>query len=67
MSEQKNDDLLDTKEKEQPVEKEEEPKSQFTTLSLSLMICIVLAILATGCWYTIYQYKRMDEINSAPK
>ena len=67
MSEQKNDDLIDTTEKEKTVENKDEPKGQFTTLSLTLMVLIVLCILATGCWYTFYQYKRMEQINSAPK
>ena len=69
MSEQKNEELLDTTEKEHIVEKKEEAKEggQFTTLSLTLMIIIVLGILATGCWYTYYQYNRFKEINSAPK
>ncbi len=69
MSEQKNEELLDTTEKEHIVEKKEEAKEggQFTNLSLTLMIIIVLGILATGCWYTYYQYNRMEEINSAPK
>ena len=65
MSEQKNDELIDSTEKETKIEVEEEPKGQFTTLSLSLMIIIVLGILATGCWYIYYQYKRMGEINAA--
>ncbi len=69
MSEQKNEELLDTTEKEHIVEKKEEAKEggQFTNLSLTLMIIIVLGILATGCWYTYYQYNRFKEINSAPK
>ena len=70
MSEQKNEELLDTTEKEHiAVEKKEESKEggQFTSLSLTLMIIIVLGILATGCWYTYYQYNRFKEINSAPK
>ena len=69
MSEQKNEELLDTTEKEHIVEKKEEVKEggQFTNLSLTLMIIIVLGILATGCWYTYYQYNRFKEINSAPK
>ncbi len=65
MSEQKNDELIDSTEKETKIEVKEEPKGQFTTLSLSLMVIIVLGILATGCWYTYYQYKRMGEINAA--
>ena len=69
MSEQKNEELLATTEKEHIVEKKEEAKEggQFTNLSLTLMIIIVLGILATGCWYTYYQYNRFKEINSAPK
>ena len=68
MSEQKNDELLATTEKDNTKEKKEEPKEgQFTTLSLTLMILIVLGILACGCWYTFYQYKRFEEINNAPK
>ena len=69
MREQKNEELLDTTEKEHIVEKKEEGKEggQFTNLSLTLMIIIVLGILATGCWYTYYQYNRFKEINSAPK
>ena len=69
MSEQKNEELLDTTEKEHIVDKKEEAKEggQFTNLSLTLMIIIVLGILATGCWYTYYQYNRFKEINSAPK
>ena len=66
MSEQKNDELLDTTEKEQIKEKKEEKNpSQFTPLSRCLMIIIVLCILGAGCWYTYYQYKRMEEINNA--
>ena len=65
MSEQKKEELLDSTENDKKNEVKEEPKGQFTTLSLSLMVMVVLCILATGCWYTYYQYKRMGEINAA--
>ena len=65
---QKEEELLEAKENEKEEEKEGVNKgSQFTTVSLTLMILIVVATFAAGCWYTFYQYKRMEEINSAPK
>ena len=68
MSEPNKDELLDTSDKEKiEIQKEEKLPGQFTPLSLTLMVLIVLGLLATGCWYTYYQYKRMEEINSAQK
>jgi hypothetical protein len=66
MSEQKKDELLDSTEKVNVEEKKEEKQcGQFTPLSLTLMILICLGIIGWGCWYTYYQYNRMDEVNKA--
>ena len=66
MSEQKQDELLDSTEKVNVEEKKEEKQcGQFTPLSLTLMILICLGIICWGCWYTYYQYNRMDEVNKA--
>ena len=68
MSEQKKEEeLLEAKENEKEEKEGVNKGSQFTTVSLTLMILIVVATFAAGCWYTFYQYKRMEEINSSPK
>ena len=64
MSEEKKNELLEAQENKEKEEGGEKPQSQFSSVSLPLMILIVLGIIATGCWYTYYQYKRMEEINS---
>ncbi len=68
MSEQNKDELLDSTEQIKIEEKKEEKEaSQFTPLSLTLMLIICLGVIAVGCWYTYYQYNRMEEINAKKK
>ena len=62
----KNEELLEAKDNVKEEEKKVK-KGQFTNVSLTLMILIVCATFLAGCWYTFYQYKRMEEINSTPK
>ena len=68
MSEEKKDELIENAEKVKVEEKKEGNKcGQFTPISLTLMILIIAATIGIGCWYMIYQYNRMEEVNSAPK
>ena len=67
MSENNKDELLDSTEvKKEEIKEEKDNKiGQFTPASLTLMILFVLILVFGGCWYTYYQYKRMEEINSS--
>ena len=62
------DELIENAEKIKVEEKKEGNKcGQFTPTSLLLMILIIAATIGAGCWYTYFQYNRMEEANSAPK
>ena len=68
MSEEKKDELIENAEKIKVEDKKEGNNcGQFTPVSLLLMILIIAATIGAGCWYTYYQYNRMEEVNSAPK
>ena len=66
MSKEENGtELLETGEdgKKEDLPKGEPPK----TTALVLMIIILVAIALIGGYYTYYQYKRMEEVNSKAK
>ena len=65
MSEPVKDELLVAKENKEEGDKEEKKLGQFTPISLTLMVVFVVGLIGVGCWYTYYQYNRMEQINSA--
>ena len=44
--------------------KEEKQQEKSKVIPYTLMAIILLAIAIFGCYYTYYQYNRMEEINS---
>ena len=65
-TEEKGTELLNVDENGNVEKKEEEKKPQKETKGIDyfLMVVFILALAAFGCYYTYYQYNRMEEINS---
>ena len=64
---EKGTDLLNADENgkvEEKKEEEEKPQKETNSIDYVLMVIILLAIASFGCYYTYYQYNRMEEINS---
>ena len=63
--EEQGTELLEINEEGKAEEKkaEEKPKKS-NVVPFTLMAIILLAIAIFGCYYTYYQYNRMEEINS---
>ena len=63
--EEQGTELLEVNENGKVEEKKEENKPAKSHLvPYTLMAIILLAIAIFGCYYTYYQYNRMEEINS---
>ena len=62
--EEKDKELLETKEEENVEGKEAKKGAKPNKFALVLMIIILLGIALFGGYFTYYQYKRMEEINS---
>ena len=61
-----NENTIELKEplNEEVTEEKKLQKPKLNILALFLMIIIILVILFLGCYYTYYQYNRMEAINS---
>ena len=66
-TEEKGTELLNVDENgkvEEKPKEEEKPQKETKTIDYILMLVFLLAIASLGCYYTYYQYNRMEEINS---
>ena len=63
--EEQGTELLEVNEEGKTEEKKAEDKpKKSNVVPFTLMAIILLAIAIFGCYYTYYQYNRMEEINS---
>ena len=63
--EEQGTELLEINESGKVEEKKEEKQQEKSrVVPYTLMAIILLAIAIFGCYYTYYQYNRMEEINS---